>query len=110
MAMPKVPDPGPALPPLSYETRGRRDPFVAVRVTTDKAGLDVGTLKLAGIIRGRQPVALIEGPDGLGYILKSGDVLGNGRVTDITANSVSFAVSGRVGQRETNLTLKLATE
>jgi len=110
MAMPKVPDPGPALPPLTYEAKGRRDPFVAVRVTTDKVGLDIGTLKLAGIIQGRQPVALLEGADGLGYILKGGDVLGNGRVTDITANSVSFAVSGRVGQRETNLTLRLVRE
>ncbi len=53
IAMPKVPDPGPVLPPLTYEAKGRRDPFVPVRVTTDKAGLDVGTLKLAGIIRGR---------------------------------------------------------
>jgi Tfp pilus assembly protein PilP len=81
-----------------------------VSVAVEKSGLDVATTKLVGIIQGQQLLALVEAPDGLGYILKPGDVLGNGRITDITANSVTFAVAGRAGQRETSLTLKLVKE
>jgi Tfp pilus assembly protein PilP len=95
---------------LTYEPKGRRDPFSPVQVAVEKGGLDVATTKLVGIIQGHQPLALVEAPDGLGYILKTGDVLGNGRITDITANSVTFAVAGRAGQRETSLTLRLVKE
>ena len=109
--MPRAAEPGPPLPPLTYEPRGRRDPFAPVPVAVEaKSGLDVATTKLVGIIQGQQLLALVEAPDGLGYILKPGDVLGNGRITDITANSVTFAVAGRAGQRETSLTLKLVKE
>ena len=108
--MPKTPEPGPPLPPLAYEARGRRDPFAPVQVATEKAGLEVGAVKLVGIISGITPLALAETPDGLGYILKQGDVLGNGRVTEVTANSVTFAISGRAAQRETSLTLRIGRD
>ena len=108
--MPKTPEPGPPLPPLAYEARGRRDPFAPVQVATEKTGLEVGAVKLVGIISGITPLALAETPDGLGYILKQGDVLGNGRVTEVTANSVTFAISGRAAQRETSLTLRIGTD
>ena len=108
--MPKTPEPGPQLPPLAYEARGRRDPFAPVRVATEKTGLEVGTVKLVGIISGITPLALAETPDGLDYILKQGDVLGNGRVTEVTANSVTFAISGRAAQRETSLTLRIGRD
>lgn len=109
--MPRSPEPGPPLPPLSYEGKGRRDPFSPITLAVEKSvGLEVSAVKLVGIIRGGQLLALVEAPDGLGYILKPGDVLGNGRVTDITPSSVSFAVAGRAGQRETSLTLRLAKE
>jgi len=108
--MPKTPEPGPPLPPLAYEARGRRDPFAPVQVATEKTGLEVGTVKLVGIISGITPLALAETPDGLGYILKQGDVLGNGRVTEVTANSVTFAISGRAAQRETSLTLRIGRD
>ena len=107
---PKIPEPGPPLPPLSYEARGRRDPFSPLVVTDKKAGLEVSTVKLVGIIDGRQLLALVEAPDGLGYIVKPGDVLGNGHVTDVTASSITFAVSGRPGQSETSLTLRLVKD
>ncbi len=45
--------------------------------------------------------------DGIGYILKPGDALGNGRVTAITAASVTFAVSAQPGQGPTTVTLRL---
>ena len=108
--MPRIPEPGPPLPPLAYEARGRRDPFAPVQVAKEKTGLEVGTVKLVGIISGSRPLALAETPDGLGYILKQGDVLGNGRVTEVTANSVTFAISGRAAQRETSLTLRIGRD
>jgi hypothetical protein len=108
--LPRIPEAGPPLPPLTYESKGRRDPFAPVPVIKEKTGLDVASTKLVGIIQGAQLLALVEAPDGLGYILKPGDVLGNGRVTDVTARSVTFAVVGQAGQHETSLTLRLARE
>jgi len=108
--LPSIPEAGPPLPPLTYEPKGRRDPFAPVPVIKEKAGLDVATTRLVGIIQGGQLLALVEAPDGLGYILKPGDVLGNGRVTDVTMHSVTFAVAGQAGQHEPNLTLRLARE
>ena len=107
---PKMIAPGPALPPLSYEAKGRRDPFVPLVLAKEKVGLEVNTVKLVGIIDGQQLLALVEAPDGLGYIVKPGDVLGNGHVTDVTASSITFAVSGPPGQSGTSLTLRLPKE
>jgi len=102
---------GPALPPLAYDAKGRRDPFVPVTLAKEKAsGLSVTTVKLVGVIQGRTLLALVEAPDGLGYILKPGDVLGDGRVTDVTQRSVTFSVAGKAGQVATTLTLRLAAD
>lgn len=109
--MPRTPEPGPPLPPLAYQPKDRRDPFAPVVVVKEKTrGLEAGAVKLVGIIGGSQRLALVEAPDGLGYILKPGDALGNGRVSDVSADSVTFAIAGSAGQRETNLTLKLAKD
>jgi hypothetical protein len=111
VALPKEPEPGPPLPPLSYDGKGRRDPFVPIALAKDKpAGLSITTLKLAGVIRGRTLLALVEAPDGLGYILKPGDILGDGRVAEITQNAVTFAVAARAGQAATTATLRLAQD
>ena len=112
-ALPKEPPAGPALAPLNYESKGRRDPFVAItsdKGDKDRLGLSVRSLKLAGVIRGRTLLALVEAPDGLGYILKSGDRLGDGHVTDITQNSVTFAVSAKPGQAPTTATIRLGQD
>jgi hypothetical protein len=109
--MPKEPEPGPPLPPLSYEPQGRRDPFLPISLVKDTPGLlSIMTLKLAGVIRGRTLLALVEAPDGLGYILKPGDVLGDGRVTEITQSAVTFAVAAKTGQAATTATLRLAQD
>jgi hypothetical protein len=105
--LPKEPEPGPERPPLSYEPKGRRDPFVATSTAKERPGLSVTGMKLGGIVRGSVPLALVEASDGIGYILKPGDVLGDGRVTEITANSVSFAVEGKPGESATTVTLRL---
>ena len=111
VALPKEPEPGPSLPPLSYDAKGRRDPFAPIVLAKDKPmGLSITTLKLAGVIRGRTLLALVEAPDGLGYILKPGDMLGDGRVTEITQNAVTFAVAARAGQAATTATLRLAQD
>jgi len=110
-AMPVPPEAGPPLPPIPYEAKQRRDPFSPVVVSQAGKGLQVGSVKLAGVIQGRQSLlALVEAPDGIGYILKPGDTLGDGRVTQITADSVSFSVAGPPGQKQSAVTLRLRTD
>lgn len=105
---PKEPETKKALPPIAYEPKGRRDPFTPIFVGKDSAGLSVSAVKLTGIVGGRGGLmALVEAPDGIGYILKPGDALGDGRVTGITPTSVTFAVSARGSQSASNLTLRL---
>jgi hypothetical protein len=107
VARPKEPD-SKALPAIAYEPKGRRDPFTPIFLGKDSAGLSVSAVKLTGIVGGRGGLmALVEGPDGIGYILKPGDALGDGRVTGITPNTVTFAVAARGSQASSNLTLRL---
>ncbi len=109
VARPKEPDAGKAaLPAIAYEQKGRRDPFTPIFLGKDNAGLSVTAVKLTGVVGGRGGLmALVEGPDGIGYILKPGDALGDGRVTGLTPTSVTFAVSARGSQGATSLTLRL---
>jgi hypothetical protein len=110
VALPKEPEAGPALPPLSYDAKGRRDPFVPIVLAKDKPGLSIMTFKLTGVIGSRPPLALVEASDGIGYILKPGDTLGDGRVTEITQSAVTFAVAAKSGQAATTTTLRLAQD
>lgn len=105
---PKDPEPGKALPAIAYEPKGRRDPFTPIFLGKDSVGLSVSAVKLTGVVGGREGLlALVEAPDGIGYILKPGDALGDGRVTGITSNSVTFAVMARGTQSASSLTLRL---
>ena len=108
---PLDPGAGKALPPVAYDGKNRRDPFAPVSLATEAKGINVTAAKLVGIVEGRQgTLALVEGPDGVGYILKSGDALGNGRVTGITRTTVTFAVSAQPGQGPTTVTLRLVLD
>jgi hypothetical protein len=108
---PKEPPPGPPLPAVTYDPQGRRDPFVAVSIAREGGGITVSTARLVGVVQGRQGLlALVEAPDGIGYILRVGDIFGDGRVTGIAANSVTFAVAARGAQKANVVTLRLATE
>ena len=50
--------------------------------------------RLVGVVSGATgAMALVEGPDGIGYILRPGDVLGTGRVTEIRGDAVRFALA-----------------
>ena len=107
---PLDPGAGRALPPMAYDAKGRRDPFTPVSLPSEAKGINVTAAKLVGIVRAPQGnLALVEGPDGVGYILKSGDGLGNGRVTGITATTVTFAVAAQPGQ-VTTVTLRLVMD
>lgn len=108
---PLDPGAGPVLPPLAYDAKSRRDPFSPISVALDAKGIDVTAAKLVGIVQGRQgALALVEGPDGVGYILKSGDALGNGRVTEVTGTTVTFSVAAQPGRGPTRVTLRLVLD
>jgi Tfp pilus assembly protein PilP len=91
-----------------YEAKGRRDPFrplIAPRVAERKgppktglAALEVNELKLSGIVwEQRGYFALVEAPNGAGYVLRVNDTVGEGaRVTRITPQAVTFEVGVEV--------------
>ncbi len=90
-----------------YDPKGRRDPFVAVQ-TRDGSTSTVSTARLAGIVNGGGGrLALVETPDGLGYILKPGDTLGDGRLVEIGQNTAVFAVAAKPGTPSNRVVLRL---
>lgn len=92
-----------------YEANGRRDPFDVYQVRGGAEGLTVSSTRLTGIVRNsRSALALVEAPDGIGYILRPGDTLGDGRLMDIGLDNVVFAVVGKPGAPTTRVVLKLA--
>ncbi|OGL01892.1 MAG: hypothetical protein A3D33_02165 [Candidatus Rokubacteria bacterium RIFCSPHIGHO2_02_FULL_73_26] len=94
----------------NYEAKARRDPFVTLELREGAGGLTVAATKLSGIVRGsRTALALVEAPDGIGYILKPGDTLGDGRLLEIGSDSVVFAVTPKPGAPSNRVVLKLAT-
>ncbi|PYM91231.1 MAG: hypothetical protein DME04_19720 [Candidatus Rokuibacteriota bacterium] len=93
-----------------YDPRGRRDPFEALEVREGTGGLTVVSTRLTGIVRSnRAALALVEAPDGIGYILKPGDTLGDGRLLEIGSDSVVFVVTAKAGAPSNRVVLKLAT-
>jgi hypothetical protein len=99
----------PAADVPKYEAKGRKDPFVEVQAVSGAAGLAVASTKLTGIVRGPLAVlALLETADGIGYILKPGDTLGDGRLMEIGADNVVFAVAPKPGISATRVVLRLA--
>ncbi len=101
---PVAPPPAPATAPYVYEAKGRRDPFrplirprvdtARTRPKTGLASLDVKELKLAGIIwGGRGYFALVEAPNGAGYVVRPNDTVGeDARVAKITSDAIMFEV------------------
>lgn len=104
--------PAPATAPeASYQARDRRDPFEPPQARDARAGAGptVTAAKLTGIVRGSQTtLALVETADGIGYILKQGDTLGDGRLVEIGADSVVFTIVPKPGSTTNRVTLKLA--
>ncbi len=110
VAMPKEPE-FPPLPVVAYDPKGRRDPFASLSAIEGARGLTVASVRLVGIVDGRQGrMALVEAPDGLGYILRTGDQIGDGRVVEIGRDNVTFAIAMRPGLPSTRLVLRLRTD
>lgn len=102
----------PAPSQAQYDAKGRRDPFEVPGAREGAASMTVASAKLAGIIRtaGGGALALIETPEGLGYILRRGDTLGDGQLVEIDQNSVVFAVATRSGPTPNRVVLRLVGE
>ncbi len=111
VAVPKDKD-GAPLPLMAYDSKGRRDPFAPIVLAKEETRpLNLGPVKLVGIVQGRTSLlALVETPDGLGYILKPGDVLGEGQVANISPRSVTFMLASRSSRQVASLTLKLVSD
>ena len=91
----------------TYERKGRRDPFEPVDgLQPDMTSPTVASARLKGIVRGRTPRVLVETSDGLGYILKVGDMLAEGRLIEIGVDSVVFSVPAR-GSTTNRIVLRL---
>jgi Tfp pilus assembly protein PilP len=104
----EVPQP----PKVHYEARGRRDPFVLPSARDQAPASPVTAARLTGIVRSANGtvLALVETPDGLGYILKPGDTLGDGRVVEISPTSVVFSLPRRPGATSNRVVLRLASD
>jgi Tfp pilus assembly protein PilP len=82
---------------------------MALDLTGGPKGLEVATTKLTGIVRGANTtLALVEAQDGIGYILKPGDTLGDGRLVEIGIDTVVFTVASRSGAQSNRVVLRLA--
>jgi Tfp pilus assembly protein PilP len=85
-----------------YDPQGRRDPFQSLIGPAPKLqpgqrppgppGFLIDEIKLQGIIRTKQQglIAMINGPDNKGYLIKVGDKVLDGEVIRLTPSSVVF--------------------
>ena len=93
---------------LTYERKGRRDPFEPVQaLQSGMTSPTIAAAQLKGILRGRTLRVLVETPDGLGYILAVGDTLGEGRLIEIGVDSAVFNVPARSGSTTDRIVLRL---
>ena len=103
----------PALTPTApkYEPGGRRDPFESLEVKAGSDRATVAAAKLTGVVRsGSSALALVETSDGIGYILKAGDTLADGRLVEINANTVVFAIAPKPGSTTNKVVLRLPSD
>ncbi len=80
--------------PVTYQSRGRRDPFRLPRVMTAEKPPTVH-LKLTGIIREvHSYYALVESDSspGMGYVIRENNMVDSAKVVKITKDSVVFEV------------------
>ncbi len=104
-AAPKPAAPVSAEPPapFTYNSEGRRDPFVSLlgRGSDPRSqgvrlagvpGLLINEVSVKGIVRNSSGfVALIQGPDNKTYVVKAGDRLMDGTVKSIVQDAVVFS-------------------
>ncbi len=85
-----------------YDPQGRRDPFQSLVGPTPKLktglgppgppGFLIDEIKLQGIVRTKQQglIAMVNGPDNKGYLIKVGDKVLDGEIIRVTPTSVVF--------------------
>jgi len=85
-----------------YDPQGRRDPFQSLIGPAPKLqpgqrppgppGFLIDEIKLQGVVRTKQQglVAMVNGPDNKGYLIRIGDKVLDGEVIRITPSSVVF--------------------
>jgi Tfp pilus assembly protein PilP len=85
-----------------YDPQGRRDPFQSLIGPAPKLlpgqrppgppGFLIEEIKIQGVVKTRQQglVAMINGPDNKGYLMKIGDKVLDGEVIRITPSSIVF--------------------
>jgi hypothetical protein len=92
-----------------YEASGRRDPFESLEARLGSDRASVANAKLTGVIHsGTMPLALVETSDGIGYILKPGDTLADGRLIEIGPSVAVFSIAPKPGTTNNRVVLKLA--
>ena len=65
--------------------------------------------RLTGVIQnGASALALVETSDGIGYILKPGDTLADGRLIEIGPAIAVFSIAPKPGTTNNRVVLKLA--
>jgi type IV pilus assembly protein PilP len=92
----------PKAPEYTYNPQGRRDPFRSILVTSENVKkferllplqrVEIAEMKLIGIVWGSLgSAAMVETPDGKGYTIRKGTLLGprNGVVKKITERNVT---------------------
>ena len=103
---PATPEGAPKAPAESELKAARRDPFeslvshgtgkAAPNLPPGKAGLQVSTLRLDGIVRAPNGmIAVVSNPQARTYFLREGDHLYDGSVEKITMDGVAFHEEGK---------------
>jgi hypothetical protein len=95
---------------VKYDPKNRRDPFQSLEVQakeTASAGTLISSSKLTGIVRGQTTFVLVETPEGVGYIMKPGDTLGDGRLVEIGQDNAVFAVASKPGSTSNRVVLTI---
>jgi hypothetical protein len=81
---------------VTYNSYGRRDPFIPVEQGSTDNGIDIDQMKVVGIIwQASQPMAVLEHnrEAGVSFTVKEGDPVHNGRVARISHDAVTFDIS-----------------
>jgi hypothetical protein len=97
--------------PPKYDARGRRDPFESLESRLGSDRSSVTTAKLTGVIQsGGTALALVETSDGIGYILKPGDTIADGRLLEVGVGSAVFSIAPKPGSTNNRVVLRLASD
>lgn len=81
---------------VTYNSYGRRDPFIPVEAGSTDNGIDIDQMKVVGIIwQSSEPLAVLEHvrEANVSFTVKQGDPVHNGRVARITREAVTFDIS-----------------